>query len=171
MSRRLSVIAALVGALGLVVAFALWRVPADEFILAPDRAKPLAGKVEVEDARPAGDTSVYYVDVFVRRTSLLEQLLPFTKPDGSTVLPERALLPPGTSEAERDRQNTADMERSEKVAAVVALRAVEELREVLRIDAQHVAAHAALADLYARLGDGGRAAMHRTWAARLRAGR
>jgi len=104
MTRRLSVIAALVGALGLVVAFVLWRVPADEFILAPDRAKPLAGKVEVEEARPAGDTSVYYVDVFVRRTSLLEQLFPFTKPDGSTVLPEQALLPPGTSEAERDRQ-------------------------------------------------------------------
>ena len=124
MTRRLSVIAALVGALGLVVAFVLWRVPADEFILAPDRAKPLAGKVEVEDARPAGDTSVYYVDVFVRRTSLLEQLLPFTKPDGSDVLPEQALLPPGTSEAERDRQNEADMERSEKVAAVVALRAL-----------------------------------------------
>jgi Lon-like protease len=122
--KRLSLIAALVGALGLVVALVLWRVPADEFILAPDRAKPLAGKVEVEDSRPAGDTSVYYVDVFVRRTSLLEQLLPFTKPDGSTVLPERVLLPPGTSEAERDRQNEADMERSEKVAAVVALRAL-----------------------------------------------
>ena len=124
MTKRLSVIAAVVGALGLVVAFVLWRVPAEEFILAPDRAKPLAGKVEVENARPSEDQSVYYVDVFVRRTSLLEQLLPFTKPDGSTVLPERALLPPGTSEAERDRQNEADMERSEKVAAVVALRAL-----------------------------------------------
>lgn len=124
MTRRLSVIASLLGALGLVVAFVLWRVPADEFILAPDRAKPLAGKVEVENARASGDPSVYYVDVFVRRTSLLEQLLPFTKPDGSTVLPEQALLPPGTSEADRDRQNEADMERSEKVAAVVALRAL-----------------------------------------------
>jgi Lon-like protease len=116
--------AAVVGALGLVVAFVLWRLPADEFILAPDRAKPLAGKVEVENARPVGDTSVYYVDVFVRRTSLLEQLLPFTQPEGSTVLPEHALLPPGTSEEERDRQNEADMERSELIAAVVALRAL-----------------------------------------------
>jgi PDZ domain-containing protein len=124
MIRRLSLIAAVIGALGLVVAFVLWRLPADEFILAPDRAKPLAGKVEVENARPAGDTSVYYVDVFVRRTSLLEQLLPFTQPDGSTVLPEHALLPAGTSEEERDRQNEADMERSELIAAVVALRAL-----------------------------------------------
>ncbi|MGH3076730.1 MAG: YlbL family protein [Gaiellaceae bacterium] len=124
MVRRLSLIAAVIGTLGLVVAFVLWRLPADEFILAPDRAKPLAGKVEVENARPAGDTSVYYVDVFVRRTSLLEQLLPFTQPDGSTVLPEHALLPAGTSEEERDRQNEADMERSELIAAVVALRAL-----------------------------------------------
>ena len=124
MARRLSLAAAVVGALGLVVAFVLWRLPADEFILTPDRAKPLAGKVEVENARPAGDTSVYYVDVFVRRTSLLEQLLPFTQPEGSTVLPEQALLPPGTSEEERDRQNEQDMERSELIAAVVALRAL-----------------------------------------------
>jgi Lon-like protease len=124
MAKRLSLSAAVIGALGLVVAFVLWRLPADEFILAPDRAKPLAGKVVVENARPAGDTSVYYVDVFVRRTSLLEQLLPFTQPDGSTVLPEQALLPPGTSEAERDRQNDEDMERSERIAAVVALRAL-----------------------------------------------
>jgi PDZ domain-containing protein len=39
-------------------------------------------------------------------------------------LPERALLPPGTTEAERDRQNEADMERSEQIASVVALRAL-----------------------------------------------
>jgi PDZ domain-containing protein len=65
---------------------------------------------------------VYFVDVFVRRTSRLEELLPFTRPEGSTVVPEHALLPPGTSDAERDRQNAADMERSEEIASVVALR-------------------------------------------------
>jgi PDZ domain-containing protein len=122
--KRLSIVAAVLGALGLAVAFLLWQVPADDFILAPHRAEPLAGKVTVEDARPAGDESVHYVDVFVRRTSLLENLLPFTRPQGSTVLPEHALLPPGTTEAERDRQNEADMERSEEIASVVALRAL-----------------------------------------------
>jgi len=122
--KRLSIGAAVLGALGLATAFALWVLPADEFILTPDRAKPLAERVEVEGARPAGEGDVYYVDVHVRRTSILENLLPFTRPDGSTVLPERALLPPGTSEAERDRQNAADMERSEQIASVVALRAL-----------------------------------------------
>ena len=54
----------------------------------------------------------------------LEQLLPFTRPDGATVVPERAIAPDGTSDAERDRQNAADMERSEQIASVVALRAL-----------------------------------------------
>lgn len=122
--KRLSIGAAVLGALGLATAFALWLLPADEFILTPDRAKPLAERVEVEGARPTDEGDVYYVDIYVRRTSILENLLPFTRPDGSTVLPERALLPPGTSQAERDRQNAADMARSERIASVVALRAL-----------------------------------------------
>jgi len=122
--KRLSIGAAVLGAVGLATAFALWVLPANEFILTPDRAKPLADRVEVEGARPAGGGDVYYVDVFVRRSSLLESLLPFTRPDGSTVLPERALLPPGTSQEERDRQNAAEMNRSERIASVVALRAL-----------------------------------------------
>jgi PDZ domain-containing protein len=67
---------------------------------------------------------VYYVDVFVRRTRLLERLFPFTRPDGSTVVPERALLPPGTSEGERDRRIAEEMQRSERVASAVALLAL-----------------------------------------------
>jgi PDZ domain-containing protein len=98
--------------------------PADEFIFTPDRAESLAGRVEVEDAMPAGDESVYSVNVFVRRLSVLERFLPFVKPDGSTVVPEQQLLPPGASEEERDRNNVEDMERSEQIAAVVALRAL-----------------------------------------------
>jgi PDZ domain-containing protein len=40
------------------------------------------------------------------------------------VVPERAIAPDGTSDAELDRQNAADMERSEQIASVVALRAL-----------------------------------------------
>ncbi len=105
-------------------ALVLWSLPADEFIFTPDRAKPLAEKVRVEGADPADGGGVYYVDVYVRRTTYLEQLLPFTRPDGSTVVPEHALLPPGTSDEERQRQNTLDMQRSELVASAVALRAL-----------------------------------------------
>jgi len=120
--KRFAVIAVLLGALGVAATVVLSSLPAEEFILAPDRATPLEDKVRVEGARPAGDKSVYYVDVFVRRTSLLERLLPFTRPEGSTVVPEDVLLPPGTTEEDRDRQTAAEMQRSEKIAALVALR-------------------------------------------------
>ena len=122
--KRLSIAAVLLGALGLVTALVLWSVPGDEFILTPDKAKPLADRVVVEGSRPRGDGDVYYVDLYVRRARVLEQLLPFTRPEGSTVVSEQALLPPGTSDEERDRQNAADMKRSEQIASVVALRAL-----------------------------------------------
>jgi PDZ domain-containing protein len=122
--RRLAGIAVALGLIGLAATFVLWLLPSDEFIFAPDRAKPLAERVKVEDARPAGAGDVYYVDVLVRRTTLLEQWLPFTRPDGSRVIPEHVLLPPGTSEAERDRQTVAEMARSEQIASAVALEAL-----------------------------------------------
>jgi PDZ domain-containing protein len=97
-------------------------VPADEFIFTPGDPKPLRDKVEVEGGRPGAPGDVYYVDIFVRRTSRLEDLLPFLRPDGSSVVPEQALLPPGVTEEERDRQTAAQMQRSELVASAVALR-------------------------------------------------
>ena len=120
--KRLAGIAVALGAVGLVTTFVLYLLPAEEFIFTPGTAKPLADRVEVEGARPSARGDVYYVDVFVRRTSRLEDLLPFTRPEGSTVVPEHALLPPGTSEPERDRQTAAEMQRSEEVASAVALR-------------------------------------------------
>ena len=49
--------------------------------------------------------------------------------------------------------------------------AVQELREVLRIDPQHLAAHVALTTLYGSLGDSRAAAMHQAYGARIRAER
>jgi len=122
--KRLSIAAVVLGALGVVATFVLWSLPGDEFILTPDKAKPLAGRVVVEGSRPSSAGDVYYVDLYVRRARVLEQLLPFTRPEGATVLPEHALLSPGTTEEERDRQNAADMARSEQIASVVALQAL-----------------------------------------------
>ncbi|MBA2741045.1 MAG: PDZ domain-containing protein [Actinobacteria bacterium] len=102
---------------------ALYTVPADDFLFTPGQAKPLREKVRVEGARPASG-GVFYVDVFVRRATLLEQLFTFTQPEGADVIPEHALLPSGTSEAERDRQNALDMQESERIASAVALRAL-----------------------------------------------
>jgi PDZ domain-containing protein len=120
--KRASIAALVAGALGVAIAVGLWAVPASEFVFVPNTARPLEDRVTVEDARPTDDGRVYYVDVFVRRLTTLERLLPFTRPEGSAVVPEQALLPEGTSEAERDQQVREEMDRSEQVAALVALR-------------------------------------------------
>jgi PDZ domain-containing protein len=124
MLKRLALVAAVLGALGIAATIVLWSIPAEDFILAPGSAKPLEDRVDVEGARPVHDGAVYYTDVSVRRTTLLERLLPFVRPDGSTVLPEHALLPPGTSESARDRQVAEEMDRSKDIASLVALRAL-----------------------------------------------
>ena len=119
---RFRVIAVLLVLL-VVATGALYTFPASDFIFTPGHANPLASKVRVQGAKPApGD--IFYVDVFVRRETWLERLLPFTKPEGSDVYPEHALLPSGTTEAERDRQNAIDMQESEKIASAVALKAL-----------------------------------------------
>ena len=112
------------GAAGVVTALVLWWMPANDFLIVPDQARPLQSKVDVQGGHPSPTGDVYYVDVFVRRIRRLEQLLPFTRPDGSTVVPERAIAPAGTSDQERDHQNAEDMERSKQIASVVALRAL-----------------------------------------------
>ena len=93
--KRLSVAAMVLGALGAVAALVLWWMPANDFLIVPDQAKPLQSKVEVQGGHTNAQGDVYYVDVFVRRIHRLEQLLPFTRPDGSTLVPEQAIAPPG----------------------------------------------------------------------------
>lgn len=118
--------AVVLGVLGLVAALVLWWLPSNDFLLVPDRAKPLAAKVVVDGEHAGADGDVYYVDLYVRRIRLLERLLSFTRPDGSTLVPEERLAPAGTSDLERDRENAAAMQRSEQIASVVALRALGE---------------------------------------------
>lgn len=115
----------LVGAglvLGAIVVGALWMLPSDSYLLLPDRAKPLAQKVTVEGEQPSPPGGVYYVDVIVRQASLLEELVPALRPDGADVVPANALVPPGSSFSDRREQNLRQMDRSEQIAAAVALR-------------------------------------------------
>ena len=80
--KRFAGAAVVLGLLGVLTALVLWWLPSDDFLFVPDKAKPLADKVEVEGGRTNEKGDVYYVDLFVRRVRLLEQLLPFTRPDG-----------------------------------------------------------------------------------------
>ena len=62
------------------------------------------------------------MDVIVRKATLLEELVPSLRPEGADLVPAQELVPEGTSFAERRRENLRLMDRSEEVAAAVALR-------------------------------------------------
>jgi PDZ domain-containing protein len=101
---------------------AAWLLPSSSYLLLPDRAKPLEPLVRVQGEKDTGPGGIYYVDVIVRKASLLEELVSGLRPDGADLVPAEALVPPGSNFAERRRQNLRQMDRSEQVAAAVALR-------------------------------------------------
>lgn len=106
------------------VLFLLATLPSGDYLFVPNGAHPVAGKVEVQGAvagnRPGG---VYYVDVTVRKARWLEQLLPFLRPNGASLVPAHAVTAPGETFKERIVEARAEMDRSEQVAAAVAMRA------------------------------------------------
>ena len=115
-------------ALGLVLLAAtgltLWLIPSDEYIFLPDRAKAVEPLVTVQGERSDdGPGGIYLVDVLVRRANLLEQLFPSLR-SGSTLVPVEAVRPPGVSDTERRQIDFQSMERSQEIAAAVALRAL-----------------------------------------------
>ena len=111
--------------LAVVAAVAAWLLPSDSYLLLPDQAKPLAAKVTVQGEKPHPPGGIYYVDVVVRRASLLEELVPAARPDGADAVPEHALVPPGSSFQQRRDQNLRQMDRSQEIAAAVALRELD----------------------------------------------
>jgi PDZ domain-containing protein len=123
MRGRLPGALATLGVVLLVVVGALWLGHSSDYLISPDRAKPLVGRVTVQGERSGGPGGIYYVDVLVRRATLLERLVAPLRPDGSELVPRDRLFTPGTSDSDRVRQGQRQMERSEQVAAAVALRA------------------------------------------------
>lgn len=117
----------ILGGLVLLAAFvfATATLSSDDFLYIPGDAQPVAGKVDVQGGREPDDRGgIYFVDVSVRRARWLERILPFVRPDGSTLVPEHAVVPPGGSFADRRAEAREEMDRSERVAAAVALKAV-----------------------------------------------
>jgi PDZ domain-containing protein len=114
---RLVLAALAVGAL----AFGLWAYPTDNYIFLPNRAHAVAPLVKVEGGNDPKNGGIYFVDVLVRKATLLERLWPDVR-DGATVVPGDVVRPPGVSDSERRRAELAEMRRSQRVAAAVALR-------------------------------------------------
>jgi PDZ domain-containing protein len=111
--------------LAALVLGAAWLIPSDSYLLLPDRAKPLEDKVRVQGEQDQGPGGIYYTDVIVRKATLLEELVSGLRPDGADLVPAEALVPPGSDFADRRRQTRRQMDRSEEVAAAVALRELD----------------------------------------------
>ena len=111
-------------AVAAVVLGVVWFVPASDYLYVPNAASPVADKVKVqgEKPEPAGEGGIYYVDVNVRRATWAEQLLPFLRPEGSSLVPKHQVVPPGSSFEDRRADGLREMARSEQVAAAVALK-------------------------------------------------
>jgi PDZ domain-containing protein len=100
------------------VAFVLWLLPdSGTDILLVDPAHPVDPIVSVpDDARTPQPGPIYFVDVREREARLLERILPFLRPNGSSLAP----APPVSSSVEQ-QIGVQDMTQSQKVAAVVVL--------------------------------------------------
>ena len=107
-----------------IVAGVLYLFPADDtYIVLPDRAKPLEPRVTVGGQSPAPDAGgIYFVDVIVRKATLLEELLPSIR-EGAVLVGSHQINPAGVSEQQRRTASLAEMRRSKEIAAAVALRA------------------------------------------------
>jgi PDZ domain-containing protein len=125
LTRLLSPAVALTaGAILLLLVLALELVSSRDYIFLPDRAHPVAPLVRVAGGHDAtGNGGIYYVDVIVRKATLLEQLLGGLH-SGSDLYPQDEVVPDGVSTAEEDQLNLQAMRTSQQVAAAVALRAI-----------------------------------------------
>ena len=117
---RLAAAAVVVAALG-AGAFVLTP-SGGTYIFLPDDAHPTEPLVTVEGGEDADDGGgIYYVDVIVRKATILERIFPGIR-EGSTLVPAEALNPHGTNDEQRRQRNLREMRRSQQVAAAVALR-------------------------------------------------
>jgi PDZ domain-containing protein len=108
----------------LAVALALWILPSNQYVFLPDRAHPVAPLVSVQGGRdPTGPGGIYFVDIVVRKASLLERLLGGLH-EGAELVPANRVVPPGVNDSQRRKLDLREMHRSQEVAAAVALRAL-----------------------------------------------
>jgi Lon-like protease len=112
------------GLLALAVVFALWLLPSKQYIFLPDNAHAVAPLVTVNGGHDPNDGGgIYFVDVIVRKATLLERLVGGLH-EGADLKSPAQVLPPGLDDAEQREADLAAMRRSQRIAAAVALRAL-----------------------------------------------
>ncbi len=110
------------GAVLFAIALALYVFPSNEYIFLPDKAHPVAPLVTVPGGHDPVRGGVYFVDVVVRKATLLEKLFGGLH-EGADLYPASAVNPPGVGDQQRRQIDLQDMRHSQQVAAAVALRA------------------------------------------------
>jgi PDZ domain-containing protein len=117
-------VALTIGAILLVTVVTLELVSSRDYIFLPDKAHPVAPLVSVAGGHnPSGSGGIYYVDVIVRKATLLEQMFGGLH-SGADLYPANEVVPPGISSAQNEQVNASEMKTSQQVAAAVALRAL-----------------------------------------------
>jgi PDZ domain-containing protein len=111
------------GGVLLLVVLALWALPSSEYIFLPDRAHPVGPLVTVQGGHNPTRGGVYFVDVIVRKATILERLFGGLH-NGADLFPASEIDPPGSSSAQRTTIDLEDMRRSQQIAAAVALKAL-----------------------------------------------
>jgi len=106
----------------LAVVLALALLPSKQYIFLPDRAHAVAPLVDVPGGKAPASGSVYFVDVIVRKATLLERIFGGLH-RGADLYPASAVEPPGVNDRARQRIDLQDMHRSQEIAAAVALKA------------------------------------------------
>ena len=122
MSRLFSPVRLFVaGLLVAAAAVAVWIFPTESYIFLPNRAHPVAPLVEVKGGKDPKSGGIFFVDVLVRKATVIERIFPGLR-EGATVVPAEQVRPPGVSESQRRNEELQEMQMSQKVAAAVALR-------------------------------------------------
>jgi PDZ domain-containing protein len=114
----------LIGGLALLAVFAaLWVLPSRDYIFLPDIAHPVAPLVHVSGGHePHNGGAIYFVDVLIRKATLLEELLGGPE-SGSSLYPADDVVPAGITAAQNNTVGLSEMLSSQQIAAAVALRA------------------------------------------------
>lgn len=108
-----------------IVVIALLQVHSSDYLLVPDPAHPVAPLVHVEGGKdPGGPGGIYFVDVVEERATLLEQLIPALRKEGSSLVPASDVIPPGANDQAAQRLDQQMMQSSQRFAAAVALRSL-----------------------------------------------
>jgi PDZ domain-containing protein len=114
---------AVLGLALIVVAFLLYVLPSQEYVFLPDPAHPVAPLVSVQGGHDPTHGEVLFVDVVVRKATWLERLFHGIR-KGASYYPASAIDPKGVSQAGLQAIDRQDMQRSQKIAAAVALKAL-----------------------------------------------